>query len=128
MGYAEIPDFLFFTAYKGDYSSSYLMGYDKKRKEIFNLNMNHECLSSSWSEIGLINDLNGYSPITVYNYQEKINAFVKPIFISLMDTPINIDCINKMKVKFPEKRKALIKMINESKENDNPILMIFHLK
>ena len=48
-------------------------------------------------------------------------------------TPDNIDRVRKAlekteNVKFPEKRQQLLKMLDERKEDDNPILVIYKLK
>ena len=48
-------------------------------------------------------------------------------------TPDNIDRVREAlekaeNVKFPEKRQQLLKMLDERKEDDNPILVIYKLK
>lgn len=123
----ESPGYIFIPVWAPN-GKTYRLVYDKKNNESFVLNKEYECTASG-SEAGIYNDLNGFSPVYPYKYQHQINAMVWPLHFDFRkSSQENIDCLKNASVLFPEKRDELVKLLEESKEEDNPALMIIHLK
>lgn len=112
--------------------------YDKKKKEIKTWKQDATVLQVSWlpnelidwaidSSAGITNDIDGCS-----NSLRAMEYISERQFVICI-TPDNVDKIRKIvaespNVKFPEKRKRLLELMDSLGPDDNPILAIYTLK
>jgi len=126
--FKETTDYLYI--YWNQNKKAYFARFDKKTN---NLDVQEETPVGGqlWHlfAYGPKNDIDGCGSIfgPGENYEDKTGSFVFEI------TPNNIDRVREVlekaqDVKFPEKRQQLLKMLDERKEDDNPILVIYKLK
>ena len=126
-GFIESSRYLFMWV-TGPDRKSYMLTFDKKTNECYNLNKEYDCYASR-IKTGIYNDMNGFSPVYPYKFANQINALVLPMYFDFrMAKTENIECIKNAQVLFPEKRDELVKLLEECSEDDNPALMIVHLK
>lgn len=127
--FQETPDYLFI--YWNQREKAYFARFNKKT-EILDVEEEMPFKSRLWHlyAYGPKNDIDGCG---TYFYQRSGNYEDRTGSILFEITPDNIDRVRKVlekaeNVKFPEKRQQLLKMLDERKEDDNPILVIYKLK
>lgn len=124
----ETSDYLFI--YWSQNQKAYFGRFDKKTQK---LEVQEEVAFKGrfWLlfAYGPKNDIDGCSTYFApgKSYEDKTGSILFKI------TPDNIDRVREAlekaeNVKFPEKRQQLLKMLDERKEDDNPILVIYKLK
>ena len=127
--FQETADYLFI--YWNQREKAYFARFNKKT-EVLEVEEEEPFKSRFWHlyAYGPKNDIDGcetYFRQGCGNYEDITGSILFTI------TPDNIDRVRKAlekaeNVKFPEKRQQLLKMLDERKEDDNPILVIYKLK
>ncbi len=110
------------------YNAGILGCINKKNKTlVFTMPQNIEKKQPYYSEIGLINDIDG--GLNVYP-QQIINNSTIVQWINVIDLKKHVasESFKNTTPKYPEKKKQLIKLANSLTENDNPVLMLVKLK
>ena len=127
--FQETADYLFI--YWNQREKAYFARFNKKT-EVLEVEEEEPFKSRFWHlyAYGPKNDIDGcetYFRQGCGNYEDITGSILFTI------TPDNIDRVREAlekaeNVKFPEKRQQLLKMLDERKEDDNPILVIYKLK
>ena len=127
--FQETPDYLFI--YWNQREKAYFARFNKKT-EILDVEEEMPFKNRFWHlyAYGPKNDIDGcgtYFRQGCGSYEDKSGSILFEI------NPDNIDGVREAlekaeNVKFPEKRQQLLKMLDERKEDDNPILVIYKLK
>ena len=127
--FQETADYLFI--YWNQREKAYFVRFNKKT-EVLEVEEEEPFKSRFWHlyAYGPKNDIDGcetYFRQGCGNYEDITGSILFTI------TPDNIDRVREAlekaeNVKFPEKRQQLLKMLDERKEDDNPILVIYKLK
>ena len=127
--FQETADYLFI--YWNQREKAYFARFNKKT-EVLEVEEEDSFKGRFWHlyAYGPKNDIDGcetYFRQGCGNYEDITGSILFTI------TPDNIDRVRKAlekaeNVKFPEKRQQLLKMLDERKEDDNPILVIYKLK
>lgn len=128
--FKETADYLYM--YWNQYQKPYFARFDKKSGKLYIQEQEAYTKERFWHiyAYGPQNDIDGcgiYFYPTDGNYEDKSNSILFRI------TPDNIDRVHETlkkaeNVKYPEKRQQLLKMLDERKEDENPILVIYKLK
>jgi hypothetical protein len=115
-----------------------LIGNDKNERfhlihnllthETFRLPKISDCKLSSGYDYGIINDLDGTDPVWFFGNGDIRNQAVSQVMqiVSLKEL-IQTDCFIKAELKTTKYRDQLRKLVEESSENDNPVIRILHL-
>jgi hypothetical protein len=103
-----------------------VMIYNKSSGEICILKKYPPCPPDTLRRRYIINDVDGL--INPNFISGKNGLFVVSHQIVDLKEQLESNCQEIKEIKFPEKRQEFIDLINASKEDDNPILQIFHLK
>jgi len=103
-----------------------VMVYSKPTGEIFKLKKYPPCPPDTIGRRHFINDIDGIMHPAFFSGDQGISVNFHQI-IDLKEQLAG-NCQEIKDIKFPEKRQEFIRMIEASKEDDNPILQLFHLK
>jgi len=103
-----------------------VMIYNKSSGEIFMLKKYPPCPPDTLRRRYIINDIDGW--INPNYISGKNGLFVVSQQIIDLKEKLDTHCPEVTGIKFPAKRQELINLVKASKEEDNPILQIFHLK
>ena len=102
------------------------MVYNKPTGEIFKLKKYPPCPPDTLGRRFFLNDIDGIiHPSAIFADQ---NLCVHSCEIIDLKNWMNSNCVDNPEIKFPSKHKEFVDLFNASKEEDNPILQIFHLK
>ncbi len=120
-----IPGYLFLI---GGNPERFHLVLDIGRNELFRLEAVTRCTGENEYKFGLINDLDGTKPFWFWggNIRNKNTSNLLQI-IDLKET-IKTDCFLKADLKTNQYRDQLKKLVDESTENDNPIIRIMRLR
>lgn len=128
----ETKDYLYLTAEKDHFS--YLLRVDKKTGEVTTARWKGEIKESPAMKIkqrkvpvpAFTNDLCGGLPFFPHSQNEKqwIEVYDAPDLLEKID----LNQLKNSKVLFPEKRDQLVRILENLKEDDNPVVMIVTLK
>jgi len=100
--------------------------YNKSSGELYQLKKYPPCPPDTISRRMFFNDIDGI--VHPRNLYPSKNLWVNSYeIIDLMEF-IENDCVDNPDIKFPAKRDELLRLVKESKEEDNPILQIFHVR
>lgn len=119
------PQFLFFI---GDYKERFHLIYNSTRTEVFRLPKVKKCLGEDDYSYGIVNDLDGTGPFWFWSGNIRNNTTSNQFQIVDLKELIKTDCFTKADLKTNWYRDQLKKLVEESSENDNPILRIMHLQ
>lgn len=122
LDFFETEKYFFFSksfSTEGDVESTIL--YNKDSKECFNLRFDYKSINS-----GFINDIDGGWPFKpeFYTDTDAIGCYFFPYELKKL---LKTEQFKNIKVKYPQKRRELIEMIEESNIRQNPILMLVKL-
>ena len=94
-----------------------------------------KCGLSFGDEVGIENDLFGYSPVSIRDVAAINNGrlilILHPGIVDVIDQWLKgklTDCLRSAKVLLPEKRDELVRLIGNLDENSGPILMAITLR
>jgi hypothetical protein len=121
----ELPGFLILSTRIAPNKGG-VMIFDKSEENIFKLKKYSGCPPDTLMRRYFRNDIDGIVNPFYFNGENGISVQVHQV-IDLKEQLKN-KCTNDGPVKFPARRTEFINLINASKEDDNPILQIFHLK
>ena len=103
--------------------------FDIASKTTFRLPELKECRGENDYPFGIINDLGGTGPVWFwYDADIRYNAIFDQLQMVDLKELIQTDCFNKAELKTEKYRDQLRKLVEESSENDNPVIRILHLK
>ena len=103
--------------------------YNSFTKETFRLPKIRECRAENDYFYGIINDLDGTDPVWFWGGTNVRSNQVSNLFqIVNLKEKIKTDCFLKADLRTDQYRDQLRKMVEESSENDNPIIRIMHLR
>jgi hypothetical protein len=122
LDFFETDKYFFFSkafSTEGDVESTIL--YNKDSKECFNLRFDYKSINS-----GFINDIDGGWPFKpeFYTDTDALGCYFFPYELKKL---LKKERFKNIKVKYPQKRRELIKMIKGT-DNENPILMLVTLQ
>lgn len=100
--------------------------YDKQYKESFSIPVNNSC--SELNSPNFENDIFGFEHISFYSYQPESNITVVPIQMEYMRKKVDLDCLRKKVVKNPELRNKIADKIENFTGEENPLILLLHLK
>lgn len=103
-----------------------VMVYNKSNGEIFRLRKYPPCPPDTVGRRLMINDIDGINHPMILRVKNGLGAIYHQV-IDLKEA-ISGKCPEVKEIRFPEKRQELIDLVKKSKDDDNPILQIFHLK
>lgn len=121
----ELPGFLILST-RIPPNKGGVMIFDKSEEDIFKLKKYPPCPPDTIGRRHFVNDIDGISNPAFFNGENGISVQIH----QLIDLKENLKngCMGNSVVKFPAKRQEFIDLIKASKDEDNPILQIFHLK
>jgi hypothetical protein len=121
---SEFTDYMMFTT-RNISGKGGIMIFNKSSGEISRLKKFQDCTTELLPEQMFINDIDG---IVNPRYLDGKSGLIVEVheIINLKDWVKN-NCMDKSAIRFPDKQKVLIDLINSSSPEDNPILQIFHL-
>lgn len=119
------PQFLFLI---GNDKERFHMVYNSVTKETFSLPKINECRGEDDYSYGIINDLDGTAPFWFWSGNIRNNTTSNQFQIVDLKELIKTDCFTKADLKTDRYRNHLKKLVDESSENDNPIIRIMHLR
>jgi len=124
----EVSDYLIFYVSLPEQKTNddIIVVYQKETGELFRPKPKNCCtLPKGYPQL-IHNDIDGFLPVSPAPTQD---GFLVATYGLIYLKQCLVDgCPLKAEIKFPDKRKELIDLINNSKDDDNPILQIFHLK
>ena len=120
------PQFLFFI---GTDKERFHLVYNSDTKKIFALPRIKQCKGENDYAFGMINDLDGIGPVWFWGGSYiRNNQFSNLLQVVDLKEMIKTDCFIQAELKTNEYRDHLKKIVEESSENDNPIIRIMHLR
>jgi hypothetical protein len=122
---AELSDYLIITTSIAPRKGG-LMIFNKLTGDIFRLKKYAPCPPDTIGRRLFINDIDGI--INQGYFKGENGLFVETLQLIDLKEQLGKNCPETKNVRFPDKRQELIDLANSSKEDDNPILRIFHLK
>lgn len=125
------PDFITrrFIFLIGDNPDRFHLVYNRTTKETFRLPELKDCKLDGHYDYGIINDLDGTGPVWFWRGAAiRNNQFNNLLQIVDLKETIKSDCFLRADLKTGAFRERLKKMLEESSENDNPIIRIMHLR
>ncbi len=125
MSFAEFADYLLLNTNVVPRKGGTVV-YSKSSGEIFKLKKYPPCPPDTLGRRHLLNDIDGIiHPTFLYT---KTGLCIQSHQILDLKEKLESGCPEVTGIKFPAKRQQLIDLVKASKEDDNPILQIFHLK
>ncbi|MFA5816299.1 MAG: 6-bladed beta-propeller [Bacteroidales bacterium] len=119
------PQFLFLL---GNDKERFHLVYNSATKETFRLPEIKECRGDNDYSYGIVNDLDGTGPFWFWNGNIRNSITSNQFQIVDLKELIKTDCFTKADLKTNQYRDQLKKLVEESSENDNPIIRIMHLR
>ena len=107
-------------------NKNYNILYDKNTKKIFNMKFDHSDLNFQIKS-GFINDIDGGYPFLPFGVisENKVYCYFYPY---MLQNKMKDEIFENIKIKNPSQRERLNEILNASKEQDNPIIMIAEFK
>lgn len=122
--FVDTKDYLFFFY---DYKKYlYTSFYDKSSRQFFSINSTND-IEKRWAGPGIINDIDGglpFAPFTSFS-NEGSELLLGWNFAYEFK---NRETSKSLHLKYPDRKKALKKLVNGLNENDNPVLVVVKLK
>ena len=118
-----------FLFYIGTNKERFHLVYNPSTKELFSFPKIAQCRGENDYAFGIINDLDGTEPVWFWGGSYlRDSRFANLLQVMDLKEMIKTDCFNKADLKTNQYRDQLRKMVEESSENDNPIIRVMHLK
>ena len=113
----------------GNHSERFHLVYNLESREAFALSKLKECRGENDYPYGIINDLGGTGPYWFwYNAHIRHNTISDLLQMPDLKELVKSDCFLQADLKTNQYRDRLMKMVEKSLENDNPIIRIIHLR
>lgn len=124
--FTDIGEFFIFSMIRSGNEDFYDLVYNKITGNFFTLTLLKTYNVENTKEAALFNDVDGFYHVRLLKTPEEY--ICKPLEIMDLKEYIKNESHLENEVLFPDKGLELIDLVNNSSDEDNPILQIFHLK
>lgn len=124
-GFSELSEYILLSANLVPRKGGSMV-YNKSTGEIFKLKKYPPCPPDTVGRRYFINDIDGIIH-PAYFLPDQSLCIQSCEIIDLKEW-LSRSCAKNFEIRFPAKRKEFVDLINASKEEENPVLQIFHLK